>query len=120
MSAVNALEAQVAEHPGTYTAPESDPMIFQQSDDGDYRIYVGAVEAARGDGYIAAVVVQQVVKGARAPRETYRDDALACGHQWSAADGALVYAMRRGREVVAEERRRLYFPRLEERAKAGA
>jgi hypothetical protein len=101
---------QVAEHPGESTEPEPRHMIFQESDVGDHRIYVGAIEAPRGDGYIAALVVEhRPFDSGRAPRETYRDDALACGHQWPAAEIALVYAMRRGREVVARERQRLFL-----------
>jgi hypothetical protein len=75
-------------------------MRFQESHEGDYRIYVGALEAPRGDGYIAAVVVNRV-RGAVPPqREAFRDDSLACGYRWPSADEAISYAMTRARELI--------------------
>ena len=79
-------------------------MQFDERDEGEYRIYSGALESKLGDGYIAAVVVHQV-RGVR--REAYRDEALACGHRWARADEALSYALGKGREVVRTEQRRL-------------
>jgi hypothetical protein len=73
-------------------------MRFNECQEGDYRIFVGAVEAPRGDGYIAAVVVNRV-QGA-APREAYRDDSLACGYRWRSPDEAITYAMTRARDLV--------------------
>ena len=34
-------------------------MHFDERNEGDYRIFAGALEAAQGDGYIAAVVVSR-------------------------------------------------------------
>ena len=82
-------------------------MQLDERDEGDYRIYAGALEAIQGDGYIAAVVVSRVRNTGRAPREAYRDDALACGHRWANAQDALSYALGKGREVVKTERHRL-------------
>jgi hypothetical protein len=82
-------------------------MTLDERDEGDYRIYGGALESARGDGYIAAVVVNRVRGSDRTPREAYRDDALACGHRWASPEAALSYAMGKGREVVKTEQRRL-------------
>ena len=75
-------------------------MRFDECHEGDYRIYVGALEAPRGGGFIAALVVNRVhnVKGTR--REAFRDDSLACGYRWPSADEAIQYAMNRAREMI--------------------
>jgi hypothetical protein len=75
-------------------------MQLDQRDEGEYRIYAGAIESTIGDGYIAAVVVT------RGRREAYRDDALACGHRWERPEQAMSYAFGKGREVVRDEQRR--------------
>ena len=82
-------------------------MNLDQRDEGDYRIYGGALEATQGDGYIAAVVVNQIRNANRLPREVFRDDALACGHRWSSPEAALSYAMGKGQEVVKTDQHRL-------------
>ena len=87
-------------------------MIFDERTEGDYRIYAGALEAPRGHGYIAAVVVNRV-RGVglgtdRAPREAFRDDSLACGHRWLSPDEALSYALNKAREVIHREQHRLH------------
>ena len=75
-------------------------MQFNECHEGDYRIFVGAVEAPRGDGYIAALVVRRV-RGAAVPHhDAFRDDSLACGYRWRSADEALHYAMNRARELI--------------------
>lgn len=82
-------------------------MKLDERDEGEYRIYAGALESPIGDGYIAAVVASRVRGVERGPREAYRDDALACGHRWENADQAMSYALGKGREVVRTERQRL-------------
>ena len=64
-------------------------MRFEDTHEGDYRIFVGALEAPRGDGYIAALVVNRV-RNAPSPsqREAFRDDSLACGYRWRSAEDA--------------------------------
>ena len=74
-------------------------MRFQEITEGDYRIYAGALDAPRGSGYIAAVVVNRV-RGPQPPREVYRDESVACGHRWKSAEEALAYALNRAREMV--------------------
>lgn len=76
-------------------------MKFNESHEGDYRIFVGALEAPSGDGYIAALVVNRV-RGVPAARQAqaYRDDSLACGYRWPSAEAALHYALNRGREMI--------------------
>jgi hypothetical protein len=81
-------------------------MQLDERDEGEYRIYAGAMESRQGDGYIAAVVVNKI-RGVPRPREAYRDDALACGHRWSSAQAALTYAFGKGREVIRTETHRL-------------
>lgn len=75
-------------------------MRFDECHEGDYRIYVGALEAPRGDGFIAALVVsrERNVQGPR--REAFRDDSLACGYRWRSAEEAIHYAMNRAREMI--------------------
>ena len=81
-------------------------MQLDQRDEGEYRIYAGAMESKLGDGYIAALVVSKV-RGVPREKEAYRDDALACGHRWASAKAALTYAFGKGREVIRIESRRL-------------
>lgn len=83
-------------------------MLFDESSEGDYRIYAGALEAPRGQGYIAAVVVNRVRGAAHTPREAFRDEALACGHCWGSPDEALSYALKRARELIHREPHRLH------------
>ncbi|MDO9094757.1 MAG: hypothetical protein Q7U99_19225 [Rubrivivax sp.] len=75
-------------------------MRFNEAHEGDYRIYVGAVESTRGDGYIAAVVVKRMRGGSVDAGVAFRDDSLACGYRWPSADEALHYAMNRARELI--------------------
>ena len=82
-------------------------MIFDERSEGDYCIYAGALEAPRGQGYIAAVVVNRVRGIGDAPREAYRDDSLACGYRWKSAEEAIAYAMNRARELVRTRSRKL-------------
>jgi hypothetical protein len=73
-------------------------MHFQESIEGSFRIYAGALEAPRGGGYIAAVVVSRV--GSPPGREAWRDDSLACGHRWERPNEALHYALSEARRVI--------------------
>ena len=81
-------------------------MQFDECVEGDYRVFVGALEARTGDGFIAALVVNRVqrpsVVGAPpvAPREAFRDDSLACGHRWLSPDDAMSYAFKQARELI--------------------
>lgn len=76
-------------------------MRFQEAHEGDYRIYVGALEAPQGAGYIAAVVVDRIRgEAAGRRREAFRDDSLACGYRWPSADEAMHYALNRARELI--------------------
>lgn len=75
-------------------------MRFEEVNEGEYRIFVGAVEAPRGDGYIAALIVNRVGSAAGRGQEAFRDESLACGYRWRSPDEALSYAVSRGREMV--------------------
>ena len=106
-------------------------MQFDECFEGEYRIFVGALEAPRGEGYIAAVVVSRLLgdlpaaraadhdASATAPRfaqgrrmrEVWRDDSLACGYRWPTPEAALLYAKNRAREMV-----RKASPKLESAA----
>lgn len=76
-------------------------MQFQESTEGAYRIFAGAIEApsARGGGYLAALVVNRT-DGRQHGGEAFRDTALAAGYAWASADEALRYAIARGQEIV--------------------
>lgn len=82
-------------------------MHFDERMEGDYRIYAGALEGPKGDGYIAAVVVSRVTGPNNSLREAYRDESIACGHRWPSPEAALTHAMTRAREVIYKERYRL-------------
>ena len=80
-------------------------MHFEESTEGNFRIYAGALEAPRGDGYLAAVVVRQIDRspggaGGSPGREAWRDDSLACGHRWQCPSEALNYAFVAARKVI--------------------
>ena len=79
-------------------------MNFDERIEGDYKIFAGALESPRGDGYIAAVVVNRISGASNTPREVYRDEKLACGHRWASADAALLYAVAKAREVISAQR----------------
>lgn len=78
-------------------------MYFDERKIGDYRVYAGALEGPRGDGYIAALVVQREQGVAGRPREILRDDNLACGHRWPSADAALAYAISKAQEAIRKQ-----------------
>jgi hypothetical protein len=78
-------------------------MHFQEITEGDYRIFVGALESPRGDGYTAALVVQHAAGIEPRRRDAFRDDSLACGHRWASADDAMSYALRKGRELIRKQ-----------------
>jgi len=79
-------------------------MHFNETDEGDYRIYTGALEAPQGDGYVAAVVVNKVRGVPGRPLEAYRDTSLAGGHRWLRPEEALSYAMDKARAIVRAQR----------------
>jgi hypothetical protein len=78
-------------------------MKFDERQEGNFHIFVGALDAPRGEGYIAAVVVSRLDAQAGREREVWRDDSLACGYRWTSASEALGYAMNRAREMVRKE-----------------
>lgn len=79
-------------------------MFFDERNEGDYRIYAGAIEAPVGQGYLAAVVVKRV-RGAskHSTTEAFRDESLACGHRWMEPGGALAYAISKGLQLIRSE-----------------
>jgi len=75
-------------------------MRFEECVEGEYRIFVGALEAPRGDGYIAALIVNRLGETRPGRGEAFRDESLACGYRWQTADEALTYAKAWAREMV--------------------
>lgn len=84
-------------------------MHFVERDEGDFRIFAGAMEARRTEGYQAAVVVQRV-RGVEAPVETFRDDSLCGGYAWPTADAALTFALRKASAAIHAVPRRPAAP----------
>lgn len=72
-------------------------MQFQETTEGEFRIYAGALEAPQGDGYTAAVIVS------RQGRDAWRDERMAGGHRWPSAEEALTYALRQARHIIRKE-----------------
>ena len=92
-------------------------MHFIERDEGEYRIYAGAIEKPRGEGYLAAVVVQRLSGGACA-QEIFREDALCAGYGWPTPDAALAFALRKAQGVLrAKQPRRPAVASLPEAAK---
>ena len=75
-------------------------MHLDERREGDYRIYVGALEAPQGDGYEATVVIYRTHGARFGTVEAFRDTRLCGGHRWESAADALQFAMARGREIV--------------------
>jgi hypothetical protein len=82
-------------------------MHFDERNEGDYRIYAGALESPHGGGYVAAVVVNRLGCSIDGPREAYRDTSMSGGHCWSSPDDALRYAVARAQELIRTEPHRL-------------
>jgi len=82
-------------------------MHFDEMNEGDYRIYAGAIEAPKGTGYVAAVVYTRRRGVHPGPGAGGRDSALAGGHRWASPNDALSYAMTRGKDVIRQEPHRL-------------
>lgn len=76
-------------------------MHFAERNEGDYRIYAGALE--KSGGYVAAVVVSRLRGVANAPKEAYRDLAISGGHRWQHPDEALLHAVDHARRVIHEQ-----------------
>lgn len=82
-------------------------MHFDERNEGDYRIYAGALESPMGDGYVAAVVVNRLRGTENLQREAFRDVSMSGGHRWLTPRDALQYAFAKAREVILHEQHRL-------------
>lgn len=80
-------------------------MHFEECNEGDYRIYAGAVESK--GGYVAAVVVSRWRGVHNPPREAFRDVSLSGGHRWASPNEALSYAVRQAQEIIRKDPHRL-------------
>jgi hypothetical protein len=74
-------------------------MHFHECQEGDYRIFIGALESPRGGGYTAALVMRRASADAR-EHDAFRDDSLACGYRWPTPERAIHYALARARDLV--------------------
>lgn len=75
-------------------------MHFDERDEGEYRIYAGAIEAAEG-GYLATAVVMRM-RGIARPIEVFRDENLSGGHAWEEPERALHFAIKTASSIVRE------------------
>jgi len=73
-------------------------MYFDERDEGDFKIYAGAIEVAYG-GYAAAAVVKQV-RGVPEAVEVFRDLNMSGGHAWEEPERAVQFAMRVATDVI--------------------
>jgi hypothetical protein len=82
-------------------------MHFDERNEGDYRIYAGALESPRGGGYVAAVVVNRLGCSIDGPREAYRETSMSGGHCWNSPDDTLRDVVARAQELIRTEPHRL-------------
>lgn len=75
-------------------------MRFEECVEGEYRVFVGALEAPQGQGYTAALILTRLRGPQGRAGEAFRDESLACGYRWPTAEEALAYAKARAREMV--------------------
>ena len=75
-------------------------MHFEQRELGDYRIFAGALDAPRGNGFIATMIVQRLHPDTGVLREALRDESLAGGHRWELAEDALAYAISKAQDAI--------------------
>jgi hypothetical protein len=80
-------------------------MHFDERNEGDYRIYAGALEAK--GGYVAAVVVSRLRGVQNAPKEAFRDTAMSGGHRWGSPFEALSFAMKQAQDIIRKEPQKL-------------
>lgn len=80
-------------------------MHFDETEEGGYRIYAGALEPMNGTGYVATVVISR--RHASGQREAWRDTSMPGGHRWQSPDEALRYAIARAREIIRTQPERL-------------
>ena len=80
-------------------------MHFDERDEGEHRIYAGAVETPEG-GYGATAIVMRV-RGVSQPVEIFRDEHLSGGHAWDEPERALQFAMKAASSILRERARLL-------------
>ena len=100
------VQRKMLPHDGTVSSQEI-AVHFDEITEGDFRIYAGALEAPRGDGYIAAVIVNRLRGPGQSPKEVYRDTALSGGHRWASPAAALAYAVNQAQTMIRTQPERL-------------
>lgn len=75
-------------------------MRFEEFVEGEYRVFIGALEAPLNEGYTAALIMTALRGPQGRAGEAYRDESLACGYRWPTAEEAMAYARARAREMV--------------------
>jgi hypothetical protein len=74
-------------------------MNLQEREVGDFRIYAGALDAARG-GYTAAVEVHRVRGADQPPEVVFSSDRVSGGHRFEAPAAALRHALDIGHQAI--------------------
>lgn len=82
-------------------------MIFDEIDEGDYRIFALAAPAPQRDGYVAGVVVKRRNVGLEDASIAYREDSLAGGKRWPSPVTARRFATAMAREMIRQEPHRM-------------
>jgi hypothetical protein len=82
-------------------------MLFDEINEGDYRIFALAVPGPQRDGYIAAVVVKRRNGGWDQTSVAYREDSLAGGKRWPSPFTARRFAAAMAQEMIRQEPHRL-------------
>ena len=82
-------------------------MIFDEIDEGDYRIFALAVPGPHRDGYVAGVVVKRLIAGLKDAGVAYREDSLAGGKRWPSPVTARRFATAMAQEMIRQEPHRL-------------
>jgi len=75
-------------------------MRFEEFVEGEYRVFIGALEAPLSEGYTAALIMTTLRGPQGRAGEAFRDESLACGYRWPTAEEAMAYARARAREMV--------------------
>jgi hypothetical protein len=87
---------------GSVAGCGANQMHFDERKIGDFRIFVGALEAPKGQGYTATMVVERIQCAKGVTREILREDNIACGHRWESPSDALKYALKKAQEAIRD------------------
>ena len=82
-------------------------MKYDETTEGEYRIFALAVAGPQRDGYVASVIVKRIDAGRQENNVAYREDSLAGGKRWPSPGTARRFAAELAREMIRQEPHRL-------------